>query len=82
MVELDILDKLQAAHSYVRLFLTNGEAIFGYPHCIVYEEDEEGYETIKTIRFIPYFGIHDKYYKEHEIKSFEPIAEEDIPPYE
>ena len=79
MIELDILDKLQDANSYVRLVLIDGVVEYGYPHCIVYEEDEDGYETIKTIRFIPYFGIHDKYYKEHEIKSFEPIAEEDIP---
>ena len=80
MIELDILDKLQAANSYVRLFLANGEVILGYPHCIVYDEDEEGYETIKTIRFLPCFGNHDKYYKEDEIKYFEPIAEEDIFP--
>lgn len=82
MIELDIIDKLQEEKGFVRLVLKSGEIVYGFPQIIVYEEDEEGYETVKTIMFKPYFGLHEKFYKLEEIDSYEPINEDDIPPYE
>ncbi len=82
MIELDIIDKLQDEKGFVRLVLTSGEIVYGLPQMIVYEEDEEGWETVKTIMFEPYFGLNEKFYKLEEINSYEPVKERDIPPYE
>lgn len=79
---IDILDKLQSVNGYVRLVLKNGEIQFGKPDCIVYDEDEEGFDTIKTIRFEPWDGIYALYYKADEIQSFDEVNEEEIPPAE
>lgn len=79
---IDILDKLQAVDGFVRLVLTSGEIIFGKPDCIVYDEDEEGYDTIKTIRFEPWGNEHARYFKEEEVKEFDAWEEDDIPPFE
>lgn len=66
---IDILDKLAARKGFVRLDLTNGESVFGRPDCIVFEEDEEGWDTIKHIRFEPFDSPYAQYYQAHEIKS-------------
>ena len=68
---IDILDKLQAVDGYVRLVLKSGEIIFGKPDCIVYDEDEDGYDTIKKIRFEPWGGTYAIYYTIDEIESFD-----------
>ena len=67
---IDVLDKLQAVDGYVRLILKSGEIVFGKPDCIVYDEDEDGYDTIKTIRFEPIGNEYAKYYKEEDIQEF------------
>lgn len=76
---IDILDKLQAVDGYVRLVLKSGEIVFGKPDCIVYDEDEDGYDTIKSIRFEPWENEYAKYYKEEDIQDFDEYDEEDIP---
>ena len=80
--KIDILDRLQEENGFVRLVLASGEIVFGRPQCIVYDEDDEGWDTIKTIMFDPWGGPHLVFYKEEDIKSFNPCKEEDIPPYE
>lgn len=80
--QIDILDKLQDEEGFVRLVLASGEIVFGRPQCIVYDEDEDGWETIKMIMVEPWFGLHNVFYKLEDIESYDPIAEEDIPPYE
>lgn len=79
---IDILDELQAVNSHVRLVLKSGEIMFGKPDCIVWDEDEDGWETVKTIRFEPFEGGHAKYFKEEDVESFDEWAEEEIPLFE
>ena len=80
--KLDILDRLQDEEGFVRLVLTSGEITFGKPKSIVYDEDEEGWETIKTIMFEPFMGEHMMFYGLDDVESYEPYKEEEIPPYE
>lgn len=75
MNNIDILDRLQAENGTVRLFLRNGDSIIGEPDCIVYDEDEEGYDTIKQIRFEPQDSEFAMYYTEEEIHHYEPCGE-------
>ncbi len=79
---MDLLDKLQEESGYVMLTLASGEIVFGLPQCIVWEEDDNGMETVKTIMFDPFFGFNSVFYKLEDVKSYEPIDEEDIPPHE
>lgn len=44
---MDILDQLQAIKGVVQLELRSGEMMLGKPDCIVYDEDDNGDETIK-----------------------------------
>ena len=76
---LDILDKLQDIYGYVRLILKSGEVIYGKPDCVVYDEDENGYDTIKQIRFEPWGGKVAKYFTEEELVSYEECTEQDLP---
>lgn len=79
---LDILDKLENEIGFVRIVLSSGAIVYGKPDCIVYDEDEEGFDTIKTIRFEPYTNQTAIYYKKEDISSYEQCDEEDIPPSE
>jgi len=79
---IDILDKLQAVKGFVRLVLKSGEIMFGKPDCIVYDEDKNGYDTIKKIRFEPWMGGNAKYFKIDEIENFDECKEEEIPQFE
>ena len=79
---IDILDKLQVQKGYVRLVLSSGEIVFGKPDCIVYDEDENGDETIKQLRFEQWDELYAKYYGVEDIKEYDPIDEDDIPPAE
>lgn len=79
---LDILDKLQSMDGYVRLVLKSGKIIFGKPDCIVWDEDAEGWDTIKTIRVEPIEGGFAKYFKAEDIESFSQCNEKDIPSFE
>ena len=55
--KIDILDRLQDEETYVQLSLSNGKKICGLPQCVVFDEDENGWDTIKKITFEPYpFG--------------------------
>lgn len=76
---IDILDKLEDVNGFVRLSMKSGEIIFGKPDCIVWDEDDSGMETIKTIRFEPFEGGYAKYFKAEEIEAFDECNEEDIP---
>ena len=82
--KLDILDKLENETGFVRLVLASGGIIYGKPDCICWAEDEDGDDTIKEIMFEPYFNLYgiNKFYREEDIKSYEPCEEEEIPPYE
>lgn len=79
---IDILDRLQVQKGYVRLILASEEIVFGKPDCIVYDEDENGDETIKQIRFEQWGEPYAKYYGVEDIKEYDPIDEDDIPPAE
>lgn len=79
---IDILDKLQNVDGFVRLVLKTGEVMFGHPDCIVWDEDAEGYDTIKTIRFEPYFSRFAVYFKVDEVESYDEYDEDEIPPAE
>ncbi len=79
---ITIIDKLQNIDSYVRLVLATGEVIFGKPDCIVYEEDDEGWETIPTLRFEPWEIGSAKYFKAEDIERFDEVDEDEIPPFE
>ena len=77
---IDILDRLQDEEGYVRLVLSSGIIVFGKPDCIVF--DDEGDEVIKRIRFEPWNGIYAVYYGIDDIKEYDRIDEDDIPPSE
>lgn len=79
---IDILDKLQNVDGFVRLITKSGEIMFGHPDCIVWDEDEQGWETVKTLRFEPYFSNQSVYLKVDEIESFDEYEESEIPPTE
>ena len=77
--EFDIIDLLEAEEGYVCLHLTSGKRMYGTPMGIEYMEDEEGWETIKRIAFIPYGFDFVKDYGLEDISSYDVIEEEDIP---
>ena len=79
---ITIIDKLQNVDSYVRLVLKTGEVMFGKPDCIVYEEDDEGWETIPMLRFEPSDMGRAKYFKAEDIQSFDEFAEDEISSFE
>lgn len=81
-MKIDILDRLQVQKGYVRLILANGEIVFGKPDCIVYDDDENGEDVIKQIRFEQWDEYYAKYYGVDDIREFDPIDEDDIPPAE
>lgn len=76
---LDIIDKLDGEEGFVELVLKSGENQYGEPLSIIYNEDEDGWDTIKRILFKPYMGSHYIDYGLDDIISFKPIAKEDIP---
>lgn len=80
--KLDIIDRLDAEDGFVRLVLKSDGIEYGQPLCIIYNEDENGFDTKKRILFQPYFGLHSKDYGLEDIESYEPVSEDDIPPHE
>ena len=79
-IVIDILDRLRAHKGFVRLVLESGEIVYGKPDCIVYDEDENGDEVIKLIRFEQRGKMFAKYYGVDDIREFTPVDEGDIPP--
>ena len=79
---MDILDKLQSENGYVRLVMASGEIMFGKPDCIVYDEDENGDEIIKKIRFETWGEPYADYFGTDDIAEYDQIDEADIPPAE
>ena len=73
-MKLDILDELQSIDDYVKVTLKIGTVLVGYADCIVYEEDSDGYDTIKMIRFEPKGQKHAIYLGIDDIISFEILA--------
>ena len=49
---LDVLDKIEHEDKRIKVFLKFGEVITGVSDCIVYDEDEDGEEIVKNLRFI------------------------------
>lgn len=79
---MDILDKLQSEDGYVRIVMSSGAIMFGKPDCIVYDEDENGDEIIKKIRFETWGEPYADYFGIDDIAEYDQIDEEDIPPAE
>lgn len=80
--KLDIVDMLESEEGFVRLVLNSGVVEYGEPLEIIFDEDDKGMDTIKTLVFKPYFGRNEHYYGVADIEAYEPCDEEDIPPYE
>lgn len=76
---LDIIDRLDAAESYVKLTLKNGQIDYGFADTIFFSEDKNGWETIKRIYFQSCFRPVMVDYGLEDIESFEPIKKESIP---
>lgn len=74
--ELDIIDKLDGEEGFVELVLKSGDVQYGEPLGIIYNEDEEGWDTVKRILFKPYLGLHSKDYELDDIVSYKPIKKE------
>lgn len=75
----DILDQLQDEESYVQLFLTDGSTIFGLPQCIVWNEDENGWETIKSLMFDPRPYKCSVFFMEGQIESYRRVSKDELP---
>ena len=69
---LDVLDKIEHEDKRIKVFLKFGEVITGVSDCIVYDEDEDGEEIVKNLRFIN-DGGEVRYIYLHEVESYEII---------
>ncbi len=77
---LDIIDRLDGVEDgYVKLLLSTGVVVYGMPLGIIYNEDNNGWDTIKRIVVKPYHSPHSQDYGLEDILSFELIDEYDIP---
>ena len=77
----DILDVLQEENGYVCLSLSDGSTLYGLPQCVVYDEDENGWDTVKSLMFDPYPPGYSVFLNATEIVSYERVKKEDIPKY-
>ena len=75
----DILDVLQEEKGYVRLFLTDGRTLYGLPQCVVFDEDENGWDTVKNLMFELHPHRHPIFLGVEEIVTYERIKKEEIP---
>lgn len=67
---MDILDRLQEEECEVVLMLSCGKEITGRAHSIVWEEDENGLDTVKAILFKPRgAALYDVFF-EDDIRSY------------
>ena len=71
---MDILDELQSIDTCLKVVLRSGDVLTGYADCIVYDEDSDGYDTIKQIRFEPQHQKYAIYLGIDDILSYEIIA--------
>ena len=69
---LDILDEIEHEDKRIKVLLKSGEVITGVSDCIVYDEDENGEETVKNLRFIN-DGGESRYVYLDEVESYEII---------
>ena len=79
---MDILDELESMEGYVRLTLKSGEIIYGRSDCVVFDEiegDEEDYEIVKSLLFLPMNEKYVYYLTENDVESFRECRIEDIP---
>ena len=67
---MDVLDKIEHEDKRIKVFLKFGEVITGVSDCIVYDEDEDGEEIVKNLRFIN-DGGEVRYIYLHEVESYE-----------
>lgn len=74
-----LLIELQEVRKKVKLKLKSGEVLIGIPDVIVFEsedpEDDENYNEIPNIRFLPNGQLPARYLEEDDIESYEVIAE-------
>ena len=68
---LDMLDILEDERRRIRLTLITGEIVEGHSERIIWLEDDEGWETIKAIWFMPSWSKHYYALREEEIVSYE-----------
>lgn len=77
IIERTILDDLEEETGFVRIYLSNGETIVGKTDIILFEsvddEDDDCFDEIEYIRFLPNGKEPAKYFTEDEIKSYEVI---------
>ena len=73
-----ILDDLEDEQGKVRIKLRSGEIVSGVTDIIVYDdvdpEDDDNYDEIESIRFLPDDGSMDRYFTKDEIDSYEVIG--------
>ena len=74
-----LLIELQEVRKKVKLKLKSGEVLIGIPDVIVFEsedpEDDENYNEIPNIRFLPNGQLPARYLEEDDIESYEVISE-------
>lgn len=69
----DILDEIEYAKGRVKVILKSGEVLIGRGDCMDYDEDENGFETIKNLLFIMDDGDYTYIYLD-EVESYESIS--------
>lgn len=77
VLEMDILDKLEAETGYVKLYLTSGDVVYGYPLVVIWTGEKE---DVKEISFDPYLNTDDSisFYTLEEIEKYEVFTKEEM----
>lgn len=74
-----LLIELQEIREKVKVKLKSGEVLIGIPDVIVFEsedpEDDENYNEIPNLRFLPNGQLPARYLEEDDIESYEVISE-------
>ena len=70
--KLDVLDYMQDEVGLMKVRLTDGSVIYGVADCIVMDEDEEGFDTIRNIKF-NVLGKNPIFLYPEDIKSYEMV---------
>ena len=69
----DILDEIEYAKGKVKVLLKSGESLIGRGDCMDYDEDENGFETIKNLLFRKDDGDYIYIYPD-DVDSYEIIS--------
>ena len=77
IIERTIINDLEEEINFVRIYLSNGETLVGKTDIILFEsvddEDDDCFDEIEYLRFLPNGKDPAKYFTEDEIKSYEVI---------